>query len=350
MAKEISKDFVSYDDYYFDGNKNMLMPVSTVVLAEDVVFPDGTNLIDRIEHLKVYGDDVKAKAASVVSKLSKFTSADAAWDEIISNLANASKYIALAQVFNYTNSVQTFTAPISGTYQIECAGAGSSGKGSYAKANVYLDAGTILYVYVGQQGGTFNGGGAGCSFNDGELHGTATYGSGATDVRLIKSTASDGWSGDTSLNSRIVTAGGGGGKSTSNECGRVTYTYSPVDGYSATSTRAVDSSKYYTYNATNTEASSGVLGKGNNSGLWKSSEQHKTWCDWDKEWVYATSYYVNRNLAGGGGWYGGAYGCTGTSYVNSGYKNGNKTYNLSNIEYNRCSVSGAGYARITLIN
>lgn len=143
-------------------------------------------------------------------------------------------------VFNFTGSVQEYEIPVSGYYKIECYGGGDTGgdlnaaSGGYAKGQTYFEAGDIIYVYVGARENKFNGGGevttvsadmktASCGTYNGVWtiyaeEGRATsqdrisYGSGATDVRLVKSTAADGWSGDDSLLSRLVTAGGGGGQ------------------------------------------------------------------------------------------------------------------------------------------
>ncbi|GFN31597.1 glycine rich domain-containing protein [Paenibacillus xylaniclasticus] len=107
---------------------------------------------------------------------------------------------ATAQVFDYTGSVQTFTAPGTGTYTIEAWGAqggtsSNGGKGGYAKGEVELTEGETIYIYVGGNTG-WNGGGSG--------HGRPTdSGGGASDVRR----------GGTTLYDRIIVAGGGGGPS-----------------------------------------------------------------------------------------------------------------------------------------
>ncbi len=144
--------------------------------------------------------------------------------------------------FEYTGSVQTFTATQSGKYLVELWGAQGSdesgeyiygGKGAYTSGIIELNADSTLYVYVGQSPesrellnsergktnpGGWNGGGSAT------LWGTqsGTGGGGATDIRLVASTANDGWSGFDSLKSRIMVAGGGGGGSR----GGVTHWYS----------------------------------------------------------------------------------------------------------------------------
>lgn len=114
--------------------------------------------------------------------------------------------------FSYTGSVQTFIAPVTGTYKIELWGAQGgesySGVGGYTSGNIILFAGETLYIYVGGQPqsvvvGGYNGGGI--SNSDGRYQ----SGGGSTDVRL----AGGLWNDTNGLRSRIMVAGGGGGGS-----------------------------------------------------------------------------------------------------------------------------------------
>ena len=80
-----------------------------------------------------------------------------------------------SKTFNYIGEVQTYTAPYDGWYKLEAWGASGggplAGKGGYTSGLTYLEAGTELYIYVGEDGerltnnpgaiGTFNGGGDG---------------------------------------------------------------------------------------------------------------------------------------------------------------------------------------------
>ena len=113
-----------------------------------------------------------------------------------------------SQVFSYTGSAQTFTAPVSGVYTLEAWGAQGGndpvypntalgGRGGYAKGDVYLAAGSTIYVYVGEQG-------SGCMNSTWK----STGGGGATDFRLSGGL----WNDNAGLYSRIVVAGGGGGR------------------------------------------------------------------------------------------------------------------------------------------
>ena len=120
--------------------------------------------------------------------------------------------------FDYTGKVQTYTVPVDGIYTIECYGAQggglkglgdkySGGKGGYAKGEFYFKAGTVLYIYVGEEGRqtnglyAWNGGGAGL--------GGAFSGGGATDVRWSGEEGSLVWMNN--LYDRFIVAGGGGG-------------------------------------------------------------------------------------------------------------------------------------------
>jgi hypothetical protein len=123
--------------------------------------------------------------------------------------------------YDYTGASQTFTAPYTGTYKIECWGVQggtipnqnfaypNGGLGGYTSGNIYLLSGKNLYIYVGQEGSlpnemnrTYNGGGTG-AVNDG----ACSSGGGETDIRVISGAYSD----FNSIKSRIMIAGGGGG-------------------------------------------------------------------------------------------------------------------------------------------
>ncbi len=86
------------------------------------------------------------------------------------------------------------------------------GRGAYVCGQIQLSKNLKLYVYVGEQGGndaintviSFNGGGIGK--NGSADDGAGARGGGATDMRTIKHTESDGWGGTFSLNTRIIVA------------------------------------------------------------------------------------------------------------------------------------------------
>ena len=136
--------------------------------------------------------------------------------------------------FSCTEDYQEFVAPEYGNYKIELWGAAGGknldnnsytnsgvrlgGKGAYTSGVITLNKNEKIYVYVGCKGrdakkativaGGYNGGGRGDhDHSDDEASGA---GGGATDVRLVKG---DNWDDFTSLKSRIMIAGGGGGAS-----------------------------------------------------------------------------------------------------------------------------------------
>ena len=141
------------------------------------------------------------------------------------------------KTYSYTGSVQTFVAPVTGTYKIELWGAqggsmtgtgyrsdGSSrgeltyigGKGAYTTGTISFRKGTSIYLYIGGKGNCT--GGATSGYNGGGTlsSGQCTYGApggGATDIRLT-----DGvWDNFNSLKSRIMVAAGGGGANFRNQ-------------------------------------------------------------------------------------------------------------------------------------
>ena len=123
--------------------------------------------------------------------------------------------------FRFCWSGLIFEVPFDGKYQIECWGAqgggnsisGRGGYGGYTKGVIQLTAGTKLYVFVGNSPArntenSFNGGG-----QANNTHYPTDDGGGATDVRTYVASESSltTWNDDTSLNSRIMVAGAGGG-------------------------------------------------------------------------------------------------------------------------------------------
>ena len=130
--------------------------------------------------------------------------------------------------FSYTGGVQSFTVPCDGTYKLEVYGAqggntavyansysGKGGAGGYAKGNVTLNKGAVLYVVVGGQGsatptsgagggtnGGYNGGGGVSNWN-----GDSSFvagGGGCTHISTVNGVLS-------TTKSALIIAGGGGG-------------------------------------------------------------------------------------------------------------------------------------------
>ena len=318
----------------------------------------------------------------------------------------------LAKRFEYTGSVQEYVVPISGYYKLTCVGGGNvgsssnlkaGGKGSYASGVTYLEEGTKLYIYVGARENTFNGGGSVQSFTSGGMHQTdypstnahgyrylsisalsgastangITPGSGATDIRLIKSTAGDGWSGETSLLSRLVTAGGGGGRS---EIHR-NYTHwilpTPHDQYLSTSPYVSDL-QAYDYGSSN-----GALGQGSKGGVFSGSKRNVSNTSgngYSNDYVVSTSagygasgngqdVYVSATGGGGGGWYGGkvvigglmklngtntiginVHTYAGTSKIQDGYTYNDTTFSFQDTKIQEGYSTANGYAIIQYLN
>ncbi len=122
--------------------------------------------------------------------------------------------------YSQLNYEQNFKVPYTTTYKIEAWGAQSgasesykAGSGAYVSGNILLNKNNTLYIHVGANGNkgintgaaaVYNGGGAGGQFNTKYL---SASGGGSTDIR----TKSGAWNDITSLRSRIMVAGAGGG-------------------------------------------------------------------------------------------------------------------------------------------
>ena len=244
--------------------------------------------------------------------------------------------------FWYTGDYQVFTAPFSGIYRLEAWGSAggygnttttSPGYGGYTAGEIHLEAGTVLYVYVGQKGQnsiqkeiSYNGGAASpIGLSDAHRGGG---GGGATDFRLLPGD----WDDSAGLRSRILVAGGGGGANS--HCSRLN---TPGHGgglIGATSTNIGYSDgagtwndlyrHYYAGGGTQTEGGTGYAPKHQAyqvKGSFGAGNVATTCCG-----------------GGGGGWYGGgsAYVCGGgggSSYM-IGYYGCDTTYE----EYQRSLV------------
>jgi hypothetical protein len=116
--------------------------------------------------------------------------------------------------FTYSGNEQVYIAPVTATYQVELWGAQGGhfdnddlgGLGGYATGEINLNAGDVIYVFVGGAGYVSQNGDAGTpgGFNGGGRGGASVGGAsggGASDIRLNANT----------LSNRIAVAGGGGG-------------------------------------------------------------------------------------------------------------------------------------------
>lgn len=253
-------------------------------------------------------------------------------------------------VYPYTGYTQTFTAPITGDYFMQAWGADGGdatvymiwarkgGKGAYTSGTIHLEAGQMIYVYVGGAGqtgfrqrnaysrGGWNGGGNGANSYDGDEGSGA--GGGATDFRLVDGT----WNSFPSLKSRIMVAGGGGGGVAlrKEDGGRLLPISAALDGQKEEMPLTQVSGFAQTYKASisakgvyTTSADSSPVGKWLAYGSFGIGGS-----------VSNTVYSSIHSIGGaGGGWYGGIAGST--NYGDSRYQ--------TNRHYGACGTGGTSY-------
>ena len=162
------------------------------------------------------------------------------------NYGSISKKYNTVYDYDYTGNVQEFIAPTSGNYRIETWGASgghghdstTGGLGGYTSGDIYLEAGTKLYIYVGERGidttsssnglyvsqgvlrtrGAYNGGGL--NFTGSQTSSPAGTGGGATDISISGEENSEYYDhpnyiskrSESSYLDRIMVAGGGAGR------------------------------------------------------------------------------------------------------------------------------------------
>ena len=246
--------------------------------------------------------------------------------------------------FSYTGTIQTFTAPQAGIYQLRVWGAQGGnrgvggGLGGYATCLTSLTEGEIIYVYVGGQGGAgstpaggaggWNGGGKGGTGYD-NLNGSAG-GGGATHISKVNNQVIG--NGCTFLGGTdyIIVAGGGGGAGFPEYAGAGGGTEGGLGILCGESHPTYSDHFYYS-----TNQSYGADGGNGNDGGW------------------------NKEGAGGGG--GGYYGGTASYpystfptnvYANASGCGGNSAYNSSfgtNFSTTAGQREGNGQAQITLL-
>ncbi len=234
--------------------------------------------------------------------------------------------------YNFTGDVQSFTAPVSGQYIFECYGAGiSTSKGSFAKGTIGLEKDETVYIYVGGQNNTFNGGGKGgavwhSASNSGgsfSQHVTSDNGCGATDVRVAAE-----------MDTRLIVAGGGSGNGHE---GGVVYSYNGSE--------VSHGPSYHSVSAQNQVVSNGILGKGSDyetsvrSGVWGTGESFPDRGTYNMRTVKG---------GGGGGYYGGKSGYAGTSKVISTVEYEGKEYHTTDYEIENLVYTGNGKCLVSL--
>lgn len=270
------------------------------------------------------------------------------WSDWVSKTIFVEEFVELSQSFTYTGIPQEYVIPETGVYKLETWGAQGgnvpntfnvSSKGGYAYGETTFTKGEKIYIFVGQQPtssltvsqynvGGWNGGGNGYNWDQWNRR---SGGGGATDIRKVNGA----WNNSTSLNSRIIVAGGAGGTGANTDQYGTWHEYSnnqnisfgggliggtgyPFANTGGTSSRGgVNNSTYLTSAEKTTSA--GILGRGGNSP--------------------STRPYSG----GGGGLYGGAadhQGAGGSSYIGG----------LTNSGTLPGERSGHGMAKITLVD
>ena len=140
------------------------------------------------------------------------------WATISYNAKELGQYNVVEKYFNYTGSVQTFTAPCDGEYLLEAAGAQGcgendtdGGKGGYSSGKIKLKKGQTINIYVGAAGvygqttGAYNGGG-----------GSGPYGAGGGGATHIALTARGELKNYNAYRSDVLIVAGGGGSTVEN--------------------------------------------------------------------------------------------------------------------------------------
>ena len=184
------------------------------------------------------------------------------WATISYNAKELGQYNVVEKYFNYTGSVQTFTAPCDGEYLLEAAGAQGcgengtdGGKGGYSSGKVKLKKGQTINIYVGAAGvygqttGAYNGGG-----------GSGPYGAGGGGATHIALTARGELKNYNAYRSDVlIVAGGGGGSghiggvtegqmsngtNSGNGWAKITYTDTTLDGSSVCSIKTPQKTGY----------------------------------------------------------------------------------------------------------
>ena len=224
--------------------------------------------------------------------------------------------------YNFTGGDQTFTAPCSGTYQLEVYGAEGGqdqycigGAGGYSTGTKSLSMNSKLHIYVGGQGfidaDSYNGGGKGCyTISNDDQCTYAVGGGGATHISTKSGTLPSYKNAANAANYVLIVAGGGGGCSDNSGYGG--------SGGGLNGDNGKESDYFSGRGGSQTEGY--AFGQGEPTRRWQSSAGGGGWYG-----GYASAG-EERSAGGGSGWIGGV--------DNGSMKNGVHT--------------GNGYAKITL--
>ena len=298
-------------------------------------------------------------AVGATVTLSVSTTAYAQWVQTVTN-------------FDYNGGVQTFIAPVAGTYKLEVWGAegqiaytwnangvGTPGKGGYSYGNVSLSKGQVLYVVVGSQATIsalgYNGGGS-------PHGGYYTYnGGGGGATHIAKSNNRGVLANYASYTSEVLIVAGGGGGCGYDGSGESSGGLNAGSGGGNTGDAGTGSAYYDcgdTWRYSITQAQGGTQSGGGTGAI---SECGSHDCDDIGGWTGDSSWnagagsfgkggsgyfigYRGSGGGGGGGWYGGGGGLNGGGAGGSGYIGGVSSGSMSSGVR-----SGNGYATITLL-
>ena len=241
--------------------------------------------------------------------------------------------------FEYTGTVQSFVAPETGRYKLEVWGAqggNSGGEGGYTVGIKSLQANDEIYVVVGAEGNTYNGGG------DGTIKG-----GGATHIALTNLGELKNYESNTS--DLLVVAGGGGGQ------GDFTYHDTPFGGVGGGLTGGNGTA---TYNSGNGVGGTQLAG-GRNGGTSSVACEESDYGSFGQGGA-GGSEEEDSSGAGGGGFYGGGGGSCrdgggggGSGYIGTVTDGNTIAGNESMPTHNGTSTmtgnTGNGYAKITYL-
>ena len=249
--------------------------------------------------------------------------------------------ISYIREYNYTGNVQSFSAPISGTYKLEVYGAQSGGwgahtnaPGGYASGYKKLSKGDVLYIVVGGKGYDVNYYADGTSYNGGGTGSIAEgkYGGGgathiATRTGLLKDLVD--------YKSTVLVVGGGAG------CNGGWAEPDISKYFSGGGEVGLGSSTTYYLDANTTSTTNGNTG-GTQTGVGP---------DGIKGGFGYGGNAAGGGGAGGGGWYGGnAAGDGGVVTQTNGGGGSGYIGGVNNGSFQTGVRYGNGYARITFVS
>lgn len=265
------------------------------------------------------------------------------------NAKELGQYNVVEKYYNYTGSVQTFTAPCDGEYLLEVAGAQGGGEngtagalGGVSTGKVNLKKGQTLAINVGGNGsfdvvtGGYNGGGtAGIS---GPSGGGATH-IATTDRGELKNYVNN-------KNEVLIVAGGGGG-STHGPASNSISEGGSGGGQSGISAKIFSTNPDWTYKSLatgGTQTSGGNAGIVSHCGKLILTGENGSFGQGGNG-TSSGNYYDNKDYGagGGGGWYGGGSTCVhGGAGGGSGYIGG-----VTDGSMTTGTNKGNGWAKIT---